>query len=503
MIIKRFFCILMVLSLVFSCNLPVMAADEKCDCGFSPIVYVAALGSATLYLDAGTENEKIIFRPEQETTLNLAGKLILPAIRLAVDKNYDAFAANLAKEVKSVFGELAMDADGNSSTRVTTKTTLPSDPAHGPDNDYYFGYDFRIDPLVTAEKLDAYIKHVKALTGHGKVSLKASSLGGIIVMAYLEKYGTGELDTCIFQCCPILGVGVAGDLFTKQLELNSDALVRYGIQVLPEVENGKLLEPVIRVFDALGVFDAVIGLGNKLIANLKDQLYEELLIPVFGRMPGLWSMVPDVSYRQAKEIFLKDGASQTLINRLDDYHYNVQCKAKEILTGAKADGVRIMILAGYNFQREPFVASYLNNSDAVDDTIYNAPGVICAQITETLGEGYKQKADDGHNHLSADGVIDASTCFLPENTWFAKDMLHSTTHAGHKEFYTWFLLGDASYDIHTDARYPQFLQNDIVNNKLLPLTEVVPDDELKPEDIFKQIIEFFLNLKNVGFFKLY
>jgi len=309
-------------------------------------------------------------------------------------------------------------------------------------------------------------------------------------MAYLEKYGTGELDACIFQCCPILGMAVAGDLFTKQIELNSDALVRYGIQVLPQVENGELLEPVIRLLDSLGVFDAVVGLGDKLIANMKDLLYDELLIPVFGRMPGLWSMVPDVSYRQAKEIFLKNGASQTLINRLDDYHYNVQCKAKEILNGAKADGVRIMILAGYNFQREPFVASYLNNSDAVDDTIYNAPGVICAQINETLGKGYIQKVDDGHNHLSADGVIDASTCFLPENTWFVKDMLHSTPHAGHKEFYTWFLLGDTSYDIHTDARYPQFLQNDIENSKLLPLTDVVPDDDNRLKDIFKSVLSF-------------
>lgn len=466
---KRTISFLLVMTLLFSCIFPVGAKSEGCGCGFSPIVYVAALGSATLYLDAGTENEKIIFRPEQKTTLNLAGKLILPAVRLAVDRNYDAFAASLAKEVKNVFGELAMDADGNSSSRVTTKTTLPTDPAHGPDNDYYFGYDFRIDPLITAEKLDAYVKHVKALTGHDKVSLKASSLGGIIVLAYLEKFGTAEIDACIFQCCPLLGVAVAGDLFTKQIELNSDALVRYGVQVLPQVEYGELLEPVIRLLDTVGVFDSVIGLGGKLIANMKDRLYDELLIPVFGRMPGLWSMVPDVSYRQAKEIFLKDGASQALIDRLDDYHYNVQCKAKEILTGAKADGVRIMILAGYNFQREPFVASYLNNSDAVDDTIYNAPGVICAQITETLGEGYTQKIDDGHNHLSADGVIDASTCFLPENTWFAKDMLHSTTHAGHKAFYTWFLLGDTSYDVHTDARYPQFLQNDIKNSKLIPL----------------------------------
>ena len=59
-----------------------------------------------------------------------------------------------------------------------------------------------------------------------------------------------------------------------------------------------------------------------------------------------------------------------------------------ILNAALDDGVRILILAGYNLQREPFVASYLNHSDAVDDTIYNAPGVTCALLGETLGDDY-------------------------------------------------------------------------------------------------------------------
>jgi len=474
---------------------PVSAKTDACGCGFSPIIYVAALGSATLYLDAGTENERVVFRPEQGDTLKLVGKLTLPLVRFAVDKNYEAFGGSIAKAATGLFGLLAMDENGDSSPRITTKTTLPTDPSHGPDRDYYFGYDFRADPLATAEKLHDYVQHVKTLTGHSKVKFKASSLGGMIVMAYLDKYGTDELDAIIFQCCPILGVGVAGDLFTKQLEFNHDALVRYGMQVLPEDATGSLLSILIQSLDALGVFSAVLGFGDTLIDNLLDQIYDELLIPVFGRMPGLWALVPDVSYEQAKTIFLGDDASQTLRDRLDYYHYNVQGKADEILNGALDDGVGIMIVAGYNFQREPFVASYMNNSDAVDDTIYNAPGVTCALLGDTLGEGYVQAVNDGHNHLSADGVIDASTCYLPENTWFVKDMLHSTPHAGHRELYTLFFLSDADFNVHTDPRFPQFLQNDAANNKVVPLTDYVPDDELKIEDIFGFVVAFLKSFK--------
>lgn len=497
--VKRFLSVFLALTLLLSSFLPVAAKSSSCECGFSPIVYVAALGSATLYLDANTPDEKILFRPETADTLDLVGKLLLPIARLAVDKNYDAFGSSVATAVTDMFGPLAMDENGDSNPRVTTKPTLPENPTHGPDSSYYFGYDFRLDPFVVAEDLNTYIHHVKTLTGHDKVSFRASSLGGVIVMAYLEKYGTAELDKIIFQCCPILGVGVAGDLFTKQVELNSDALVRYGMQVLPRDTIGSALSILIQSLDALGVFSAVIGFGDKLIDHLLDQLYDELLIPIFGRMPGLWALVPDVNYEQAKTIFLDESAGQTLKDRLDDYHYNVQNKADEILNNALDSGVGIMILAGYNLQREPFVASYLNQSDAVDDTIYNAPGVTCALLDETLGDGYVQAIDDGHNHLSADGVIDASTCYLPENTWFAKDMIHSTPHDGHKELYTLFFTSNEDFNVHSDPRFPQFLQDDTTNKLLIPLVDYVPDDALRIEDVYAFLLDF---VKNIYIFNL-
>ncbi|HRT81584.1 MAG TPA: hypothetical protein P5127_00320, partial [Oscillospiraceae bacterium] len=379
-----------------------------------------------------------------------------------------------------------------------TRDTFPTDPTHDPYKSYYFAYDFRVDPLETAKKLKDYVEHVKELTGHQKVSFKASSLGGIIVMAYLDRYGYDDLDAIIFQNCPLLGVAVAGDLFTKRIELNSDALVRYGIQALPQLEGGLWLEPIIRLLDFVGFFDLLLGFGGTLIDDIKDDLYDEMLIPLFGKMPCLWALIPDKDYNEAKSLFLSDGASSALIDKIDYYHYHIQSRTEEILKEALEKGLRIMILAGYNLQREPFVESYLNNSDGVDDTIYNAPGVICADIGKTLGPDYVQAVDDGHNHLSADGVIDASTCYLPENTWFIRDMLHSTAHEGHKDFYAWFLAGLESFDVHSDPRYPQFMQNDTANQRLIPLSEKPAGDSLKPFPlkVFVSVLEIMTDLRN-------
>ncbi len=478
--LKLFLISLLVLALTLSGITPAFAASNQCECGFSPVVYVSALGSASLYLDADTPDERKIYKPESEDILKLVGQLILPLVRYFIDTDSKAFAKSLGSAVGSAMGELAMDENGDSDPRVTTKLALPTDPEHDPFLSYYFAYDFRVDPLVTAENLKAYVEHVKELTGHKKVSFKASSLGGVIVMAYLDKYGHEDLDAIIFQNCPLLGVAVAGDLFTKKIGLNSDALVRYGIQALPQIEGGLWLEPLIRILDFVGLFDIIIGFAGNLVDDIKDDLYDEMLIPIFGKMPCLWALVPDESYEEAKELFLGDTASQTFIDKIDYYHYHIQGCTDRLLKEALGNGVRIMILAGYNLQREPFIESYLNNSDGVDDTVYNAPGVICADIGETLGADYVQAVDDGHKHLSADGVIDASACFLPENTWFIRDMLHSTAHDGHKDFYAWFLTGSESFDVHSDPRYPQFMQNDTANQKLLPLTDKPAGDSLKP-----------------------
>lgn len=357
--IRRIFSIILAAILLLCASLPVFAKSEKCSCGTPPVIYVAALGSAKLYLDKGTENERLLFRPDTAAYLRLAARLAPAIARLAIDKNYDAFGDALIDGVRGVFGDLQMNENGDSTDRVTSDAKLPDNPDHGVDKSYYFAYDFREDPLTVADKL---------------------------------------------------------------------------------------------------------------LENLTDRVFEELMYPVFGSMPGIWSFVTDDEYEQAKKMTFNENTSKKLISRLDEYHYNVQCKAGEILNKAKKDGVKIMIVAGYNKQRTPLVESYMANSDATVDTKYASVGASVADLNSTLPDGYVQKNEAGvHDHLSKDGVIDASTCLLPENTWFIKDMLHCKIHDGHKEMYNLFFYSDSVTDVWSNEKYPQFLQNDVNAKTLTPI----------------------------------
>lgn len=477
-IIKSTVSILLVLVLSFSVVLQTTAAAEKCTCGEEPIVYVAALGSATLYQNAGTEDEKVIFRPETDTYIKLIAKLIVPLVSLIFTKDYDAFVDSLIPAAMEVFGPLANADDGTSTPDITTKEELPTDPQHGLDYSYYYGYDFRADPVASAEGLDEFIDRVIEITGHDKVRLKASSMGGVVTMAYLEKYGTEKIKSIIFQCCPIKGTALAGDLYCGNLVIEEEAVYRYGMYDLPllvDGAGGKVLTGLVEVLYKTGVLGMLIDVIDKVLDNCLDRVYDEMLIPVFKANCGLWSFVPDEYYEKAKEFMLGklyDEDTAKLVERIDYYHYNVQSKADEILNGVVDSGIPVMILAAYNVQRTPIIETWKNDSDETVDTKYASVGATVAPLGETLGDKYVQKVNDGHNHISADNKIDASTCALPENTWFVKDMLHCTTHDGHGELYNWFFENDESEEmltVHSNPAYPQFLQNNISEQTLTPL----------------------------------
>lgn len=466
-IVSAVLCIALVVCTAFPAA---RAAEAECDCGYLPTIYVGPLGNTPITRDAGTDQEQQLFRLTSDTTVKLIVTLLPELALLAITRNYDRFGDRLIACVKDAMGDLALDGNGNSLPNVTTSVELPDNPEHGLNRDYYFHYDWRLDPMEVAAQLDAFVKHVERLTGHGKVNFRASSMGGVVTMAYFSLYGCDEVDACIFQCCPLQGTAVAGDLLSRKVKLNARALYNYGTQAYPPADfEGTLLTALFDMVYYSGLADAVMLFGGKLLDNIGDKLFDELLTPVFGSLLGLWSFVPDDTYELAKSKSLNPSTQAGLIAKADNYHYNVQCRAPEILNDAVANGVRVMIVAGYGMQRTPLVESMNSSSDATVDTKYASVGAVVAPLGETLGEGYVQARQDGHSHLSPDGAIDASTCALPEHTWFIKDMLHSNSHDGIREMYNWFTFADEYYDVWSDARFTQFLQNDKPNLRVIPM----------------------------------
>lgn len=487
---KKLISVFLSLIMMFTLISPAFAAEEKCDCGFNPVIYVAALGSATVYENPGTDAEKALFRPETMPLVTEAVSKILPTIPSLMTGNFDIFGDALIGFVNSAFGALALDGDGNSKENVYAPEEYPESSDHGIEHSFYFGYDFRLDPYTHADRLHETIQMMKELTGHDKVQLKSSSMGGVVTMAYIERYGTEDIETIIFQNCPIKGTAVAGELYCRKFEINKDALLNYALDAIPSLEQDFLqgfLYGLATALDDAGVWTFLVSIADVIVENLLDRVYDEALIPIFGTLPGIWSFVPDEYYEEAKTVMLDETTQAGLIEKLDAYHYNVQNNAEKLLQEANKD-TKIYIVAGYDIQRTPLVTAYLNTSDGTVDTKYASVGAVTADIRGTLPDGYAQQVNDGHNHISPDFCIDASTCALPEQTWFVKDMLHCTTHDGHDKLYELMLTSEEQFYVDSYEEYPQFMQNNIPDMTFDKVENLTPAEMFRKQPNFTNLV---------------
>ena len=97
---------------------PGFAAADKCTCGETPSVYVAALGSGSVILDEGTENERTLFRPSTESIIQIVLKVLPALVKVGFTMNLDHLGDALIESVNDAFGAMALDGNGNSAKNV-------------------------------------------------------------------------------------------------------------------------------------------------------------------------------------------------------------------------------------------------------------------------------------------------------------------------------------------------------------------------------------------------
>ena len=241
--VKKITATVLSIVMIFCIMMPaVSAASGKCNCGELPVIYVGPLGNTDIYENADTENERTLFRPSTESIIQIVLKVLPALAKVGFTMNLDHLGDALIEAVGDAFGAMALDGNGNSYENVTVKIDLPTETDHSKGNQYYFHYDWRLDPVEVAGQLDEFVKHIMTLTGHDKVHFRASSMGGVVTLAYFNEYGYDDVDACIFQSCPLLGTAVAGDLLTRKLALNARALLDYATDGYPPFDAESILQ---------------------------------------------------------------------------------------------------------------------------------------------------------------------------------------------------------------------------------------------------------------------
>jgi hypothetical protein len=290
--------------------------------------------------------------------------------------------------------------------------------------------------------------------------LQALSAGNSVVLAYINKYVNGQavpdVSGIMLTVSTANGLGIFGSVLQKKLLLDANALANATI-ISPLGNIDDKTHAILQTLYLSGVLDAVCSLLEFAPPAFLDALYDDAFIPCYGTLPGMWALVPPDMYKDAKKASfgakVNDPAYADFFYKLDTYN-DLQLNDHEILQAAAAK-VKMGVITGYGLPLWPIGKNQGLQGDGVGEIVYSSFGATASPLGQTLGSFYKQKVNDGYNHISPDNEIDASTAALPNNTWFIKGAFHGPNCEWSGLFAWWYSTDNPT--VFTSERWPQYL----------------------------------------------
>ncbi len=519
--LKKVICIVLCLSMLMIFPLSAAAASAPTLItanGANPVVVINGWQNNALYINPESTRAEKVFPPETNDFVTLAE--IISLYTMMGEGYYDEVTSYIGPKVESFFKYIPCNNDGTPKSNVGVKKMIHSMAYYqkntemidsvagelgkicaaeaGYDRVYVFSYDWRLSPMDLAAELDEFIEEtVLPETNEDKVNILAEGMGANVASAYLKKYqeprNFSSIDNYVLINSTAQGMSTIGALYTGEIDVDPNGVVRW---INDQPDNvpvafafwltNYILNKEWELYHACATIDAY------LIHEL-DRLYDQYARPILCYNAGLWALIPwtedDETFDRAKEMMYTDSEGNelhmngTLENKIDAYH-EVQRTAGATLQNAQKAGVKVAVVSGYNLQALPLYDGLDSNkgssetSDGIVDAKYSSFGATCAYLNDVwVGKPLPEQAiDDGHNHTDwqiSDTYkigVDASTCALPENTWFIKGLKNDYLHSYSQDSYyfvSWLIFSDEQRTVRDNGYYPQFIEYDRFNDRFL------------------------------------
>lgn len=466
--LKKLLCVFMAVIFAFSvCLTGVGAGNEKL-----PVVIIPGIGQSNLLTCDENGNESYAFPLSvdvQKTLLAalkngtagylknrgsvlaelLAAAVIEIASPFTADKNGEFLSPLYAESYPYPYSEFS-----ESERSFVNKNVPIAEAAQvvGEDYVYYFAYNFFASPYENARLLSEFLEMVKGETGKQKVNLLAGSQGATIITAYLDEYGGGEFNRVVYIVPALNGSVMATDFFEGRFDFSNESLYY-------DLFNYILDDDIAPVANVLLRFIPKAYL-KKVLVSVVDRAIREVALG----SGGLWSLVPSEDFERLSNKYISE-LEWSEVRNLASRYAKAQANLPNLIDEAREKhSVEFFSICGYG---EPLlylcqsVREY--NSDQILNVDSASMGAICANLNETLPENYSQSNDfcqtpEEHNHISYDGVVDASSGFLCETTWFFSGQVHGLI-PKNKEIVALtvnLLTSSEITSVYSSERFPQF-----------------------------------------------
>ena len=463
-----------VLAIVIACVMSASVYGTTVKDARTPTIVVSGMDFTGLRIDLGKETERNLLGEINagEIILTIATGLVKTMLMMdaegftsaiftyaskilegySFDENgesvYDVSPHNEYPLAVENYDNLAKADDDSSAEKGVVKSCIE---AFGADRTYFYYYDWRLDPFDNADDLNELAETAMKDANADKINIICCSMGGVETLAYMTKYGTSQINSCTFLCSTVYGAYVVSDVLQGKIKLTPNSAMNFLSSLA-----GQDSEIVLGVLKYTGIGYLVGGLAECLVDNLKEGAFNEVLKPNFATMPVLWALVLPEEYEATKEYcFGGEEEKYAKVIEKADRLQEMMKNRNSMLDEAVKNGMKISFVSNYNKALAPVYERSETQGDGVLETALMAGGATVANLGKTLD------VKEG-KYVSADKVIDASTCLYPEYTWFVKDAPHIACRydSTYSDFIIFLVTSEAQPTIETNSLYPQFMYAD-------------------------------------------
>ena len=544
--ISVFLCVAMMFCAI---ALPVGAAEgEKHE--KSPIIFIA--GSSVDICDAegneiptgievltdGDDDEEGGLSTDTiiESAMNILKPFLLEG--LPFDK-WDNYGKALYDELAPIWDQTVLDGNGNakygtgvSAAEIAYWDKKAATVDEGKDGkfkvrDYDFRYDWRLSPYDHVDRLHEYIKTILKTTKCDQVCLVSRCIGGEVITAYLEKYGSeGLVKKVMYDETLSNGASVISDIFSGQIKFSDKHIQAYLLESeyfgldnvgidLAGVDRIllDLAEKGVDYLTKSGMMQGALWSVEKLYERLAEAFLPSLLLATgIGTWLSYWCTVYERDLDAALNfIFGPEGSERRIeyAGLIEKINYIREHNTSQYpgLYNKFADeyGVEIGAIAAYGLVNPPIGAHHDETGDVLVGVADASFGATASGLFDTLPQDYiDERIAAGYgDYISPDGKIDASTCLFPETTWFIKNKHHdywnAVAYIG--EYFTQYTNVTASSNNRNLARF--LVHDNSTSSQITNMTKENCQDgpwitavEQKPtiKSIWQSFIDFFKSL---------
>lgn len=471
----------------------------------TPVIYVPGQGSP-IYNDKYKKDVNLYTKStdfSDDFAKELVPKLIDPLKKGIFKDDWSDYCDVLCEALDPYFSPLALDDSGNAkgNSGYDSKKTAQKSPNGYTLNGYLWNYDWRLDPAETAEKLHTYVLAVKKATASRKVDIVARCLSVNVFLSYVRKYGAADFNKVILYSGGFYGFEAIGAFFAGDFSVDGNAVDRFCSCYFSggkysENEMYAILKAAVTVLAKTGIIDNAAYWAERAYHQMSAELMPRILMSSYGTFPGFWSMVGDEYFEAAKKLNFtgKEDRYKNLIEKIDDYHENTYAHTEELMKRAQLDGALIHVITKYGLEAAPLNKDFSNmQSDDMLSTYSSSYGAACSGFAGEFDDAYIKAAEDNGTakYIGADRQIDASSCLLPDRTWFIKNLAHKNMPDCVNPLLEAILNSDGCMTVFDSSDFPQYLVVNDDATEMKPLTA----ENGKTQD--KAITNFFSAIKTL------